>query len=302
MGQRIDNLLRDPALHEYIADGDFEQELELPSPVQPEVLLGIRIVPFGGGGFLFRARDMSEQARVRKIRRDFVANVSHELRSPLTVMTGYLDSFQTDDDIPPHLRRHINNLNQQVRRMNDLVEDLLRLSRMEGTKLPIGAGAPVPVGALLATVMEEAVAFGKISGHVLVLQAEPGLEVRGAQAELVSVFSNLVMNAVQHTPEGTRVSVSWKLTDKGEACFEVQDNGPGIAPEHLSRLTERFYRVDSGRARDLGGTGLGLSIVKHAAQRHNARLDIHSVPGSGTRIRCTFPAERVVAPRPGQAA
>jgi two-component system phosphate regulon sensor histidine kinase PhoR len=302
VGQRIDNLLRDPAFHDYIEARDFEQELELESPVRSDVQLGIRIVPFDADSYLLRARDMSEQARVRKIRRDFVANVSHELRSPLTVMTGYLETFQAEEDIPVPLRGHLQTLAQQVYRMNDLVEDLLHLSRLEGTTLPASAGKQVRVGALLAAVVEEARNVGAISGHVLVLEAESGLELRGAEAELLSVFSNLVMNAVQHTPEGSRVSVSWRRAARGEACFEVQDNGPGIEAKHLNRLTERFYRVDSGRSRDKGGTGLGLSIVKHVLQRHNAHFDIHSEPGSGTRIRCTFPLERVITPRPGRAA
>lgn len=302
VGQRIDNLLRDPAFHEYVAARDFEQELELASPIRSDVQLGIRIVPFGVESFLLRARDMSEQVRVRKIRRDFVANVSHELRSPLTVMTGYLESLQAGSGIPAPLREHLQTLAQQVHRMNALVEELLHLSRLESTTLPVGAGKTVPMGALLALVVEEARNVGAISGHVLVLEAEPDLQLRGAESELLSVFSNLVMNAVQHTPEGSRVSVSWRLTPSGEACFEVHDNGPGIEAKHLNRLTERFYRVDSGRSRDKGGTGLGLSIVKHILQRHSAQLDIHSEPGSGTRVRCTFPEERVLAPRPDQAA
>ncbi len=302
VGQRIENLLRDPAFHGYIEARDFEQELELSSPVNPGVLLGIRIVPFEDGGFLFRARDMSEQAKVRRIRRDFVANVSHELRSPLTVLTGYLDAFQGDADIPVHLQRHMRNLAQQAERMNNLVEDLLRLSRMEGTTLSVDAGRPVAVGAILAAIVEEADNLGAVTGHGFSLRAEPGLEIDGVEAELVSVFSNLIMNAVQHTPAGSRVVVTWARNRDGEACFEVRDNGPGIAAEHLDRLTERFYRVDSGRSRDTGGTGLGLSIVKHALQRHNAKLQIQSESGSGTRMRCMFPADRVIVPRPDQAA
>ncbi|MDH3714501.1 MAG: phosphate regulon sensor histidine kinase PhoR [Gammaproteobacteria bacterium] len=302
VGQRIDNLLRDPAFHEYIEARDFERELELVSPVRSDVQLGIRIVPFDVDSYLLRARDMSEQARVRKMRRDFVANVSHELRSPLTVITGYLESFQAEQDIPAPLRGHLQTLAQQVHRMNDLVEDLLHLSRLEGTTLPAGSGKRVPVGALLAVVVEEARNVGAISGHVLALEAESGLDLMGAEAELLSVFSNLVMNAVQHTPEGSRVSVFWRRTARGEACFEVRDNGPGIEAKHLNRLTERFYRVDSGRSRDKGGTGLGLSIVKHILQRHNAHFDIYSEPGAGTRVRCTFPPDRIIAPRPDQAA
>ncbi|MDH3453243.1 MAG: phosphate regulon sensor protein PhoR, partial [Gammaproteobacteria bacterium] len=181
VGQPIDNLLRDPSFKEYIVAHDFEQELELPSPARPDVLLGIRIVPFGDDRFLFRARDMSEQARVRKIRQDFVANVSHELRTPLTVMTGYLDAFRVEDEIPAHLRVHMQNLTRQMQRMNDLVEDLLRLSRMEGTTLPAGAGKPVEVGALLASVMEEARKIGAISSHVFVLEAEPDLDIKGVE-------------------------------------------------------------------------------------------------------------------------
>ena len=302
VGQRIDNLLRDPAFHDYIAARDYERELELMSPVQPDMQLGIHIVPFGVDSFLLRARDMSEQARVRKIRRDFVANVSHELRTPLTVITGYLDSFQAEDDIPPELREHMQTLTQQAQRMTNLVEDLLLLSRLEGTTLSTGAGKRVPVGQLLAAVVEEASQVGAISGHLVALDVEPGLDVRGAEAELLSVFSNLVMNAVQHTPEGSRVSVTWRRTSTGEASFEVQDNGPGVEAKHLNRLTERFYRVDSGRSRDKGGTGLGLSIVKHILQRHNAQLDIHSEPGAGTLVRCTFPLDRVVTSRPDQVA
>ncbi len=298
VGQRVLNLLRDPAFHDFYAgaadDTDEARELELASPVDERRLLNVRIVPFGDRNRLLTARDMSEQARVRQMRRDFVANVSHELRTPLTVIAGYLETFADEDGLPPHLDAQLATLTYQAQRMNRLVEDLLTLARLENSPLPAADCKPVRVGAIVAGLIEDARRMAEFSGHRLVVECAPDLALRGRETELTSVFSNLINNALQHTPGGTEVSVRWQATAGGGARFEVADDGPGIDAEHIERLTERFYRVDAGRSRERGGTGLGLSIVKHVLQRHGTSLGIVSTPGRGSRFYCDFPPEQTL--------
>ena len=297
-GQRIGNLLRDPRFREYLKRADYSDALDITSPLDENVELNIRVIPYGDGQHLLMARDTSSLRRLEAVRRDFVANVSHELRTPLTVITGYVESFEKED-LPDYVREGLDAVDRQSRRMLSIVQDLLLLSRLELEPVDPAAAEVVPVARMLEGLVEDARRLSGEQGHRIELHADPELGLRGVAGELSSAFGNLITNAVRHTPAGTRVRVSWQADDRG-ACMSVADEGQGIDRRHLSRLTERFYRVDSSRSRARGGTGLGLSVVKHALWRNGGTLEIESEPGRGSRFSCRFPAERVDRPAAGE--
>jgi len=290
-GQRIDNLLRDPAFHDYLEVGDYSEALDLAAPVDEAIELNLRIIPYGDGQYLLMARDASTLRRVEAVRRDFVANVSHELRTPLTVITGYVESFD-GDDLPSHVREGLDAIERQSRRMLSIVQDLLTLSKLEMEPVDLDTAEVVRVPELLAGLRRDAEGLAAERGHCIELSADRALALRGVQTELTSAFANLINNAVQHTPDGTHVVIEWREL-QGAAVLRVRDDGPGIDPRHLPRLTERFYRVDTSRSRARGGTGLGLSVVKHAIRRNGGELSIDSTPGQGSTFAATFPAERI---------
>lgn len=290
-GQRIDNLVRDPAFHDYLTLGDFDEPIDIPSPISDSVELNIRLVAYGDGEHLLIARDTSSLRRLEAVRRDFVANVSHELRTPLTVIAGYIESFD-GEEVSDYVRDGVAAIDRQTRRMLSIVQDLLTLSRLEMEPPDPAAAELVAASDLIAGLARDAEGVVGDRGHRVVTDLDADLGVRGVPGELSSAFANLINNAVQHTPDGTTITVEWKL-DADSAVFAVHDRGPGIDSLHLARLTERFYRVDTGRSRARGGTGLGLSVVKHAVARNGGELDIQSTPGHGSTFRCTFPAERV---------
>jgi two-component system phosphate regulon sensor histidine kinase PhoR len=226
------------------------------------------------------------------MRKDFVANASHELRSPLTVISGYVDELAEDSTLAPEWGEPVADMRRQAQRMREIVEDLLELSQLEASadEAPL---EPVDMPALLARLAQEARAGAPGVPHIE-LDLDHGLLLRGEESELHSVGSNLISNAVKYTPAEGQVTIRWDR-EPGGARLAVQDTGIGIAPEHLPRLTERFYRVDRARARARGGSGLGLSIVKHALQRHGGRLEIASEEGQGSTFTAHFPARRTIA-------
>ena len=302
--QHIANLVREPAFRAYMASGNFSHDVVIPgnasTPARP-VKLSVHVHSYGKGRKLLLSRDITAVELAEAMRRDFVANVSHEIRTPLTVLSGFIETLQTLSLEEPERARYLALMAQQSQRMQTLVNDLLTLSRLEGSPFP-GANDWITTSALLAQCEQEARALSAVitpRGHRLEFDAGPASEIAGVQTELYSAMSNLVTNAVRYTPETGLVSVSWKLLKDGRGQFEVRDTGPGIEPEHLPRLTERFYRIDRSRSRETGGTGLGLAIVKHVAQRHGAELHIDSQPGHGSRFSLIFPAARI---RPAHAA
>jgi len=286
---RLSDLVRSPRLDAWLQQGATEPLSDLPSPVDPAVQLGLQLIPFGDRHALLIARDMTRLARLEQVRRDFVANVSHELRTPLTVVHGYLEMLEPDEH--PDWAPLVREMRRQSARMAQLVEDLLTLSRLEARDA--AEDEHVAMRPLLATLLREARALSQ-QRHRLALEDSAGVDLAGGPSELHSAFSNLVANAVRYTPEGGSVTLRWRRHADGSLLFEVADTGPGIAAEHLSRLTERFYRVSRSRSRESGGTGLGLSIVKHALQLHRAQLEIDSTPGHGSTFRCRFPAGRAL--------
>lgn len=295
-GHHITNLVRDPRFVDYLHARDYREPLTLPAPVDEQMVLQVQITLYGDDERLLMARDITRLHRLEEMRRDFVANVSHELRTPLTVLAGYLETYATyADQLPPRFARGLGRMQEQTVRMQNLVSDLLLLSRLE-----IERGgedhAPLAMGPMLASVQRDAEA---LSGgrHILEVEQSEERTLTGSEQEIRSALSNLAFNAVRYTPEGSRIVLRWRSHGDG-ACLEVEDNGAGIDPVHLPRLTERFYRVDKGRSAATGGTGLGLAIVKHVLLRHDAQLEIDSRPGQGARFRCLFPASRLLAPRP----
>lgn len=276
-----------PLAHWLAAGRHAEPILDVPSPVDPGMRLHLRLVPYSDRHWLLVARDVTKLLQLERVRRDFVANVSHELRTPLTVVHGYLDMLEPEDF--PGTGPMLTEMRQQSQRMTQLVDDLLTLSRLEA-QLP-GELEPVAMAPLLAVLQREAVALSQ-GQHALAVADDGRVDLLGSARELHSAFSNLVSNAVRHTPAGGRIHIALAREGDG-AVLSVRDTGPGIAAEHLPRLTERFYRVSSSRSRTSGGTGLGLSIVKHILGLHHARLEIRSEVGVGSEFRCCFDPSHV---------
>ncbi len=291
---RITQLFRDPSFTEYFSTGKFDEPLEVQATSIGDKELSIRIIPFGEDRLVLIAQDMSQTARIHEMRRSFISNASHELRTPLTVILGYLETLSGHPKLPEECKTATHSAELQAQRMKQLVEDLLALSRIESTALVTKESEVIPVASIIMEVVKEAGLSTTINQHGIQTQIETGASLKGDLQEIHSVISNLVNNAIKHTESGTSVQVSWKMADQDSAELSVTDTGQGIAPEHIERLTERFYRVDAGRSREKGGTGLGLSIVKHVVERHEGRLMISSELGQGSCFTCSFPAHRLL--------
>ncbi|BAO45414.1 phosphate regulon sensor histidine kinase PhoR [Thiolapillus brandeum] len=277
---------------DWVQNGASDSSLEMPSPADASRLLHLRLVSFGDQQSLLLAHDVTELKRVEAVRKDFIADVSHELRTPLTVVVGYLEML-SEEKLPEDIHQALISSRRQAERMQSIVADLLMLSRLEMEEDQAGEIEIVPVPDLLANLVEDARQLSGAAGHSLTLHVDESLGIRGNERQLSSAFGNLIFNAVRHTPAGTPIDIFWGREGEG-ARLVVADRGPGIAPEHLQRLTERFYRVDKSRSRERGGTGLGLSIVRHVLRRHDARIEITSVAGEGSRFNCLFPGQRLV--------
>jgi two-component system phosphate regulon sensor histidine kinase PhoR len=281
-----------------MAAKDFENDVLMPgraSTASLQVRLSVHLHPYGEGRSLLLSRDVTAMEQADAMRRDFVANVSHEIRTPLTVLGGFVETLQTLTLDDAERARYLDLMAQQASRMQSLVSDLLTLSRLEGSPLP-STQEWVDVSTLVDQCRHEAAELSRVlwgQAHNLSFEIQGGLSLAGSAAELHSAFFNLIGNAVRYTPSGKSIRVIASAMHDGSALFAVHDQGMGIAQEHISRLTERFYRVDRSRSRDTGGTGLGLAIVKHVVQRHGAELSIASVPGEGSRFQIVFPHYRV---------
>lgn len=289
-GVPITHLVREPVFAAYLQSEGMKDPVILRSTSPPERILSLSLIPFAESGRLLISRDITALERADTMRRDFVANVSHELRTPLTVIVGFLEGLVAGDAFEKaDLIRQYALMYDQALRMERLVRDLLTLSALDDAQPPSNEEL-IDVPALLSTLVDEsrALSGGK---HEIALEAVKG-NIRGSREELRSAFSNLITNALRYSPAGGRIEVRWILRD-GTPVFEVSDNGIGIAPEHIQRLTERFYRVDKGRSSSTGGTGLGLAIVKHILIRHQAKLEIESAPGRGSAFRAVFPRTRL---------
>ncbi|NOH99125.1 phosphate regulon sensor histidine kinase PhoR [Vibrio sp. 99-70-13A1] len=292
-GQPISNLIRTPDFIKYINKQDFSEPLEMPSPLNVERMLELRIVPYTEGEHLMVVRDVTQLKQLEGMRRNFFANVSHELRTPMTVLQGYLEMTEDPDMVvgPMWPKAH-GVMTEQLNRMNSLVNQLLTLSKIEAAPMH-ELDEVVNVPAMLEVLEKEAASLSGELDHQLNFDIDKSLRVLADEDQLRSAISNLVYNAVKYTPAGAQVNVRWYQTSQG-ACLEVSDTGDGIEPQHLHRLTERFYRVDKARSRDTGGSGLGLAIVKHALTHHDSHLEIQSDLGVGSRFSFTLPSRLTV--------
>lgn len=301
--QHVGNLVREPAFSAYYASKNHEREVKLigrhNTPAHP-VKLSVQLHPYGNGHQLMLSRDITALAQADAMRRDFVANVSHEIRTPLTVLAGFVETLQSLPLSEEERAKYLDMMATQSDRMQTLVNDLLTLSRLEGSPLP-GAGEAIDLRALMTQCEAEARGLSNLMHpaderpQTLRFGAAPMFDLTGSANELRSAVSNLINNAVRYTSGGGLIEVQWQRLPDGGARLVVTDSGPGIAPQHLPRLGERFYRVDRSRSRESGGTGLGLAITKHVAQRHGGELQIRSELGHGSTFALEFPLQRVRA-------
>lgn len=292
--QRITHILRKPAFVQYILRQNYRDPVRLTNMgLYEQYSLDVQIFPYGDKQKLVLSQDISQIEKTDAMRRDFVANVSHELKTPLTVMAGFLETVQELDLTAEERQKYLGLISAQTGRMKNLVDDLLTLAKLEGNPEP-PISQTVRVSQLMQRLVMDAEGLSQ-GAHRIRAEILSNKDFLGDEAEIYSAFSNLVSNAIRYTPAGGEVTVIWKDADEGGVEFVVMDTGPGIAEEHIPRLTERFYRVDRSRSRETGGTGLGLAIVKHVATRHQGELRITSSLGIGSRFTIFIPAQRVVS-------
>jgi two-component system phosphate regulon sensor histidine kinase PhoR len=291
-GQAITNLVRNPDFLAYLDSDAYAEPLVLRRARGEAAVLTLRVIAFGDDQMLLLTRDITSEEKLDTMRRDFVANVSHELKTPVTVLSGFVETL-SDDHIalsPEQEKKFLGLMSEQAHRMQRLIEDLLTLSALESSNAPPDEQA-IGVRPLVEKLAEEARLLSN-GRHKLQVSVEADARLTGNTREIASALSNLVSNAVRYTPDGGTVRIGWQLRD-GQGVFSVEDSGIGIERRHIARLTERFYRVDNSRSRETGGTGLGLAIVKHVLTRHQAGLEIRSEFGRGSTFSAVFPARRV---------
>jgi two-component system phosphate regulon sensor histidine kinase PhoR len=300
-GQPIVNLVRQPDFVAYMKAGDFAEPLLMRLQRGEALVYSVRVVPYGQDQKLLLSRDITQAEKLETMRRDFVANVSHELKTPITVVSGFLETLADGkvgiDEVRG--RQVIAIMREQSERMQRLIEDLLTLSTLESGAAP-DSEVQIDMVRLVESLAVEARAISGGQHNIVIDALSPGW-LEGNEQELRSAFGNLISNAVRYTPQGGSIGLAWTVRD-GEGAFTVRDSGIGIDARHIPRLTERFYRVDSSRSRETGGTGLGLAIVKHVLTRHHAMLEIHSEPGAGSSFSAVFPARRIRTDAPAAAA
>lgn len=295
-GEPIQNFIRDPEFIEYISNRDTSAAFEFSSPIDSSKTLQCFLVPYGSNQLLLTIRDVSASHLLETIRKDFVANVSHELRTPLTVLSGYLETFSDD-------RKHkeVKEMQTQTHRMETIINDLLTLSELESAMANEKEKEKVSFKDIAKELQKDAYQLTTKDRHPIKIQSDKDIQTYGIRRELYSAFSNILSNAIRYSPEGGEIVIAW---GKGPGAddtiyFSIQDNGIGMEHEHLSRLTERFYRIDASRSRSSGGTGLGLAIVKHILQRHNAELRFDSLADVGTQVFCVFKTQSQEKPAQG---
>ena len=286
-GRSLAHVVRIPELVQYLQEGDFALPLDLEAFADSSHPVSVQVSKFGKHDRLITFRDLTQEIRLNQLRQEFVANVSHEIKSPLTVVTGYLETIEDHADKPPE-RPVIREMSRQCQRMRHLVEDLLELSRLEASELSDYDLQDVDLARLTDEVRREAQALTSEAQHTIEVEGKAGVTIRGRPEELHSALFNLVSNALRYSPDGGVVKIGWQRKND-RVRLSVTDQGVGIKKDHIARLAERFYRVDKARSRGTGGTGLGLAIVKHILQRHDARLQIDSEWGEGSTFTCVFP-------------
>ncbi len=295
-GKIFYKLITLPQLSGYLRRGEFSEPLEFAPPHNNSLMLTMTVIPFGKRKHqrLVVVRDITRIHHLDRTRRDFIANASHEFRTPLTVIYGYLEALSEDGETPERLQHPLQLMLQQAQRMQSVVNDLLTLSRLE-TDPSDPDRQPLNVPRLIREMIHSSQGVAAKSQHQIHSEIDPSLWLKGTPEELQSIVTNLLFNAIQHTPDGSEVWVRWQHGSSGP-LLSVKDSGDGIEERHIPRLTERFYRVDNARSRETGGTGLGLAIVKQVMLRYGGELSIKSSPGVGTTFSCRFPESLVLHP------
>ncbi len=292
-GQLLVNLLREPAFLKFYNSREVRDTIQMENPAFPDRYLDISMTIYGKGERLLLIRDTTRVRQLEQMRQDFVANASHELKTPLTVLKGYLESIlDFSEDLPPALQKALNSMNDQTQRMDNLVNDLLVLTRLDA-EVQQSVRQRVDIPDFLESIAQDARELSQERGHQIEVRINGSSALQGDPKELRSAISNLVYNAVNYSPDGSHIQLQWHESTAG-GFISIRDEGIGIDSRHIPRLTERFYRVDPGRSSERGGTGLGLAIVKHILQHHQGRLDISSIPGRGSVFTCCFPRDRLL--------
>ena len=299
-GQLLSTLIRNPQLDSLIRRGSDQDTIEIKSSISDDLTLELRLIPLEEDRSIVVTRDVTNLNRLLTMRQDFIANISHELSTPLTVLLGYIESAVTDELDHETLSNLVSRLQQPTIRMQRLVEDLLTLTRLESSAFPdVDAIESINGARMIEDVVQEARQLS-VNRHDFSVESDSELLISAVPREIHSVFINLVSNAVRYSPDGGLITVRWYQRE-GDARFEVEDQGIGIAPEHMSRITERFYRIDLKRVRVSGGTGLGLAIVKHALRRYQSELKVKSEVGKGSIFFFDFPASnKYIEPEIGE--
>lgn len=291
VGQKFSNIVRVTDITRLVESAPDAEEIEVVSPVDSNKMLVVKKIHYGDGKILVTARDISQRIALQKLRKAFIANASHELRTPLTVISGYLEMLVDDDDLPTSLSNIVQNTYMQAQRMDNILGDLLVLSKLEEKGFSADSGKLISVKPMITRLVND---FQKTkSNHSIQLELDETIQVQVIESEFYSLCQNLISNAIKYSPEGSVIKVNWALNSQGGACLKVIDQGEGIASEHLARLTERFYRVDQTRTRKVNGTGLGLSIVKHIMENYGGFLDIESQLNVGSTFSACFPKARI---------
>ena len=292
IGQRVDNIVRDPVITNYLANSNYDEALEFSSIRSSENDLTLRVVVYDDGKKLLIVHDHRDTLRLQKVRKAFVSNASHEMRTPLTVIIGYLETLTLQEEMSSSIRRGVDGALEQAQRLKQLIEDLLSLSRLESLPLSKSRMENIDIPTLVNESISVLEASKIYKGQQFKSQFADDTQVEGDYRELQSAIRNILDNAIKYSPPEAIIEVNWTEVSDGNLVLKVYNYGEGIDDSHIPRLAERFYRVDDGRSRDMGGTGLGLSIVKHVMERHGGELIVHSQKGRGTSVELHFPAER----------
>lgn len=289
IGKRVSNIVRNPLVAEYLSETDYSQPLEFSSDMSEDNDLIMRVIPYGDGEHkLLCVSDHRDLLRLQKMRKSFISNASHEMRTPLTVIIGYLEALTLHDEPSTATRKGIEGALEQAHRLKQLIEDLLSLSRLESLPLNKTEFEDLRISLLVEECIELVKSSAIYSDQIFEVVVNKNAMVTGNQRELKSAIQNVIDNAVKYSPAGSQISIKWEQRNATSSVLSISDQGEGVEESHIMRLTERFYRVDKGRSRDMGGTGLGLSIVKHIMERHEGTLAIHSEIKAGTTVELYF--------------
>ncbi len=294
VGQRIDNIVRDPDITRYLHNGIYDEPLEFSSKNSQEKDLLLKVVSYEDGNKLLIVHDHGDLLHLQNVRKEFVSNASHEMRTPLTVIIGYLETLAMREEMSTATRRGVEGALEQAQRLKRLIEDLLSLSKLESLPLTKNHIEKIDIAMLVRESVEMLKSSDLFKNQQFSLNMNEGIYINGDYCELQSAIQNVMDNAVKYSPEDSQIEISWDKASEGGSLLAITDHGEGIDQVHIPRLTERFYRIDKGRSRDMGGTGLGLSIVKHVMERHGGEIKIRSQKEQGTRVELYFPEKRNV--------